>query len=314
MPIYRVVIAMNQSVGGWSEAYYTRGNVSPGAFPARLSTLINARRNMMFTNQEFVSFRVGDVGTDPNNISFRRKSTPFPPGKFPFPGTGVVVDFPERGIVAIIPETNRPDQLRVALNVRVSYGDGLSTTRYLAAPPDQISRYEPATLNFDASPTYLASYNAWRTEVSTNWALVARGVGASYPIINVNGVFRREASPALFGVSVNAAGTPAPNWTVGDTVHLRNFLSRPRVPSVNGAKWQVDSINTTLMPGSIIYWLRVSELVDPSRIKKMGSIQKVGYALQNITGIEAYRIGVHKRGRPFSAPRGRRLARPTLDP
>lgn len=314
MPVYRITTYWNQSTLGVSETWWTNGNVATTAISARIQNFVNLRAAMMFDNQEFVGFRIADLGTLENGFSQKRKSIYFIPGKQTLPGVTAPIIFPARGLQSIATGPLKPDQLRAAMQLRLIHSDGSQTIRYLAGIPDQVSNYEPASLDINVTPGYAISLNNFLAELATNWAIVARTTQTTDPYLPVTKALRQESSPSLFGVAVNAAGSPTPNIAVRDQVHLRDFLSRPRVPSVNGSKWQVDSINTTLLPGYLVYFLGASSAVDPSIIKKLGTIQRVRYRLAPIQLVQPVRVGIHKRGSPSPTPRGRRVTRPTLDP
>ena len=314
MPVYRVTLFANQSVMGMSETYYTRGDVSASNIAGLVTVLLDQRASIGFDNMFFVGVRIADLGVASAPQFTRRKSVFFTPGAWPYPGTATTLIVPVRGkfTTGTTPTSQHPDQWRAALHNRFTFGDGYNTIRYLCGLPDSISFTEPDTIHFDGNPQWLSNYNAWRQHISTTWALRGRTTILVDPYVPVERLVIQQSAPSLLGVQVDAATSPS--IAVGQLIHLRGFRPKRRgTISLNG-RYYIDSVNTTLEPGKRIYYLRGTAGVNPNDYKILGTVQKVAYQLFNIQGIEPVRIGTHKRGRPSPAPRGRRLARESLDP
>jgi len=314
MPVYRVTPMFNQSVMGWSETYYTRGNVSPSSMATQITTLMDQRTSIMWSNQEVVGIRIADLGTSPGPLLTKRKSVFFTPGNWPFPGTNSVMTIPHRGknLLSGVLTGSHPDQVRAALHMRLTYGGGFNTIRYLVGFPDIDSHTEPGNLNFNGDPSWLPKWLAFIGHLSSVWAIRARTPISVDPKVPVENLVTQESAPSLLGVVVDAATSPS--YSTGTKIHLEGFRPRDRGHiSLNG-KYYVASVNTTLMAGKRIYYLRGVSGQVPDDWKILGTVQKVDYGIYPIEGIEPIRIGIHKRGRPSAAPRGRRLTRTTLDP
>jgi len=305
VPNYRTTVYWNQSVMGVSETYITP-NVSIGVLGSLISSLLAKRFAMLFTNDECVGVRV-------SNYSATRRSFFLIPGVNTVPGIVDPINVPERGALTITPVTRRPDQIRACLQERIYYDVDRSTTRYLAGIPDSVTVYEPGSVNVAADAAWLAAYNDWSGFlVGAGFQIRAQDKSGASPVIPVQHIVRQSAEPGLIGVSIPTAAVPG----VLDErkVHLTGFKRVPRyLPSMNG-NFFVESINTTLIPDEVVYFLRGTAGQDPSTFKILGTLQRVHHVLYPITAIRTVRTGIHKRGRPSPAPRGRRLTRTTLDP
>lgn len=312
MPIYRVTMFLTQSTMGWSETYWTRTNVAATNIAPMISGLTAKRSMVAWTNQQFAGVRVADLGTDVNELVGKRKSILLLPGAGKL--NGVSYGIPTTGSLSVTGVVNepRPDQVRSALNLRLGWGDGYSTTRYLVGVPDKVSSTEPATLDLGADGLYLTSLNAWRAELTDRWAILAKVQPPDEPYIPGRGLTRREASPTDLGVLVDSTATPS--ILFGEKVHLRGWRSKKKgVISLNGT-YRVSGVNTTLSPGQVIYYIGNTAGANPFDYPIFGTIQRVRNYLAAIQEVTPVRVGIHKRGRPSTAPRGRRLTRVSLDP
>lgn len=314
MPVYRVTMYMNQSVMGWSESYYTRGNVAAPSIGPQVSQLLAKRNGLMWTNQQWVGVRIAELGTSPDPLTLRRKSRVFPPGTWNVDGGALVV--PEVGglINANAYNLPHPDLVRVALQLRLTYGDGYSTTRYHVGVPDGATLTDPGTLQWsgEGGASWYSDLQSYIGLLTSQWAILARTPSTVDPYHTVSNLVRREAAPSVMGIVIPSAS--APGWTDGTKIHLRGFRPKQRgIISLNG-RYYVDSVNTTLRPGYVIFYLRGTETGDPNAYKILGTAQKVGFNIQSIQSVYPIRAGIHKRGRPSIAPRGRRLTRVSLDP
>lgn len=310
MPVFAITIEWHQSVIGVSETYWTRGNVSLQLIPSRVQTLLQKRRNMMFTNQQWVGVRVSDLGDAAGNLRGTRKSAFLIPGKRRLPGLDTYIDIPESGAIAIT-TTNSPDQTRAALQLSMVLGNGRVTKRYLAGIPDNMSKYEPGTFDEAANPTWVAAFNSFAVELQNNWSVIGRVIDNDGAPINVTRLVQQTPAPGLVGIQVPSAATPT--FQVGDKIHLTGFRPCPGERNWINKIWYVDSVVTDIPPaGQRTYWLRGSSAQDPAKIRIMGQVSKVIRGLVNIDQITPLRVGMHKRGRPSHAPHGRRKTRPSL--
>ena len=308
MSVYKVTLMWNQSVMGVSETYHT-ADVTPTTALARVQTFLQYRFAMLYPYQFAVGLRLATYGA-------KRQSVVLLPPYDRFPGTNSFLQIPSTGNYK--GESNQPnaDQLRAVLQCRYSYDNTRAVYRYLSGIPDEVSYTEPNTVDFSKVPNWYQAFTAFKNNlISGGWQLRAKAITGINAPAAVTGVTSQAAAPSLLGIVLPAA--TAPPIVQGSQIQLQHF--RPakftRNPSVNGS-WTVDSINTTLVPGSLIVYLRNSGTIDPTtvRITALSTIQLVSYQLFPIQQMDWVRIGIHKRGRPSMAPRGRRLSRPTLDP
>lgn len=307
MAVFRITTGYGQANMGWSETWW-----SPDASPAVVLGLMNKqmalRKAMLWTYDYFVGVRIAEEGS-------RRKSQFFPAGNRDWPDAGGQLLIPSTGSRTGTALATRADQVRAALQLRLTYGTGYQTLRYLVGIPDSISATEPVTDDLAGDPAWVAAYTAWRDAIrGDNWQLKVRARGEAAPEENVASIQVQTAAPGLIGIGV--AVDDAISAPPGSRVHVRGQRKKPSVPdqrTMNGI-WVVDSVNTTLVADQVIYFLRNSEGIDPTQFRYLGTIQRVLYTFNDITDVHVHRVGIHKRGRPFGSPRGRRLTRRTLDP
>lgn len=308
MSVYKVTVMWNQSVMGVSETLYTP-DVSGSQLATVLQKYLQSRFNLLFQNQYMVGVRIALYGS-------KRQSVVLLPPYDVLPQTQLTVQIPASGKLTAGQSFGSPDQLRGVLQNRISYGDTRNVLRYMSGIPDEVSATEPATVNFGRDPSWKQALdNYYAGVVADRWQIRARSVTGANAPASVTGVTSEAAAPSLLGIVLPAA--TAPPIVQGSQVSLQHF--RPakftRSATVNGT-WTVDSVNATLVPGSLIVYLRNSGTIDPAtvRLTALSTIQLIGYQLYPIQQMTWVRVGIHKRGRPSMAPRGRRLARPTLDP
>lgn len=308
MPVYKVSLIWNHSVMGVSETYYTK-QLNVVDAPTYLVTMLNARAAMMFPDDYIVGVRVGVVPAI-------RQSTVLLPGLNFATIFGAVALIPTNGTATASVAQPTESQLRQTLEVKLGYGGGYTTTRYISGIPREIAFTEPATLDFAKAGTWFRAFNAFSAILSKQgWQIMARTPATTQTSTPIIGLVSQASGPSLLGIVV--PGTPTPAFAQGQRVQLTGF--RPakftRGPTVNGM-WTVSSVNATLIPNAVVVYLLGSATIDPTTVRFLtqSRISIVQFGLVGIDSFVPYRIGVHKRGRPSLAPRGRRLSRPTLDP
>lgn len=305
---YKITHMINQSVMGASETWYTPDWSTSQAI-SYIQQMLQNRMALLPKTTSTVGVRIAAYGA-------KRQSVALLPPQDIFPGTNFLLRIPTYGSYANETTNVGSDQFRAALQIRCQYNNTRSVIRYLAGIPDGISNVEPATVNFANNPKWKQAYDQWWGQlVNAGFSINAKSITGNNAPATVTGVTTMAAAPSLLGIVLPAA--TAPPIVQGSQVQLQHF--RPakftRSPTINGG-WTVDSTNSTLTPGSLIVYLRNSSTIDPNtvRITALSTIQLLGYQLYPIQQVAWVRVGIHKRGRPSMAPRGRRLARPTLDP
>lgn len=306
MARHRVTMFFNQSVLGWSETYVSRDVAGTGAADL-FQRLINRRNDLLFHDEhKWVGVRDALVGlTRQSNVYLPGESKYIGGGSIIVPAQGNRVDLP--GVV------EDPDLVGTSLQYLVRFDGNRKAIRYLVGLPDGVSRTQPATMNFLLNPDWKSKFDAFVAQLSSDsWAV--QGIVAPTAVNNVpvQALVVHDPAPGILGVGMLSATLPA----LGDPplVHLRGFRRRGRGGiSLNG-KFYVDSVNTTLRSGLTFWFLRGTAGVNPDDWKILGKVQPVQSDFFTIQSAVEYRVGGHRRGRPSMAPRGRRLARLTLDP
>lgn len=312
MPTYRFTLFSNMSVMGAAETYYTRGNVGIDTFAEQLQHFLNLRTDLMYANQEVVGVRVADLGTTFPTGVLKRKSVFWPPGSRKLPGSTTVINVRQRGTFGDPTAADHPDQYRVALQEAVIHGGGRQTIRYLTAVPDEATTFDPGALNMAKPPAWWAKYNDYATYRRQTFSLLAR---VPHPVeveAQVLALQLATAGPAEIGMTV--AQPPAPLFAVGDKISVKGFRFKFGGRKTLNGIWRVSAVVGTSSSPLLVVFLRGSAGIDINEIKTFGTIQRVAFQLDNIERIDPLRAGIHKRGRPSPAPRGRRLTRILLDP
>lgn len=304
MPAYRVTCFYNQYVMGWSETYITR-TVSASNAAALITQLVQNRNEILWNNASWVGVRVA-IESD------RRRSSVYLPGVSTFDGGGTIT-VPATGAFDNPTSTEKADQLRAVMQFNVGFDDTRKVLRYLSSIPDALSATEAGTLQKDRAPQWWQKWVAFAGFlVAQGFQIRARTKPPADPEFQGRNLVLQAAAPGLLGVAVDAA--PAPNIVLGDRVHLRGWRRKNRGGiSLNG-QFFVVSVNTTLIPDQVVFFLRGTAGQDPDDWKILGTIQRVRFGLFAMQNINHHRVGIHKRGRPTMAPHGRRLSRLTLDP
>lgn len=312
MPFYRVTMYMGQAQQGWSESHYSRESWSPSMMTDKVSDLMADRVGIMFTNQRFDGVRIVDLGNDPAMNPQRGLSIAFKPGSWPYPGSNDYVEVPSTGNMSITPVTRRPDQIRAALQMRMMYEGPRKSIQYLAGIPDAVSDTEPATYSPTGDEDWRKALSAYIEELTTFWGLKARQVPPTAPKMTPSGYVQQQAAPGLLGVVVSA--TDYPVYTTRDMLYITGSKWKTKQQKTLNGKYYVNSVNTTLIPGSVVYFLEGTEGSDPSQIKIRGKVQVVRYSIYPYLSVTPQAVGIHKRGLPSLAFRGRRSTYESLDP
>jgi hypothetical protein len=219
---------------------------------------------------------------------------------------------PSGGNVPTTPIDFRPDQARSCLQVRVGFDGDRTAIRYFSFIPDSILYDEAKGVDLSkAPPGWAAAYNNWVARlVNDGWSLRAQQKSGVYAPKVIADWVSSAAAPNLMGFVLPAL--PAPGIAETEEVQVSGVRRRGTDRTSYNGKYVVQSINTTLMPGYYIFYLRNTEAGDPASIRKMGKVNKIAYgefAFQRFTPI---RPGVHKRGKPSGVPVGRRQNRVSL--
>lgn len=308
MSVYRVTFFWGQATDGASETYWTPDMSSVSAAKATESMLA-LRVAMMNTNQYVQGVRVALEGAV-------RRSSVMIPTKGIFADSGQWINIPAAGTITPTGTNGSADQYRAVLQHQWGFNDNRRTMRYLSGIPDAISATEPATLNFNAATSWWNAWNAWSTYLVTNaWGIKAQILAPQQAVYSVIGVVLQSAAPGYIGIQISA--TAAPSIAKGQKIALHGMRAAKgtRGSTMNGT-WIADSMDTSGLPEYVTVYLRSSQGIDPEaqRFTEKTTLRPVNYQIYPIQQIIPFRCGIHKRGRPTMAPRGRRLIIRSLDP
>lgn len=316
MATYLVEPMFNQSVIGGAERYLTK-DIGIIDLPRFLRSLVVKRNALLSTRHEWVGVRCSEQATSAELLADTptpRRSFVLLPGAAQVPQARGVVNIPERGVLD--PEIDprlAPDQFRAALQLQVTFGVQRTTLRYMAMIPDGYSATEPATIKTPLAgwEKSLDAFIAWQIDNCRIKGLTAPDVDEWK---KATGLVAEAAAPKRLGVRLLTATAPA--IPLGSKILVQGFRRKLELgskPSLNGT-FYVDKIDVTTEPGNTLLFLRGTDNQDPSEWKIFGKVRRKRYAYFDITRIDPYRVGIHKRGRPSMSPRGRRPTRVTLDP
>ncbi|HEX4614111.1 MAG TPA: hypothetical protein VH092_38365 [Urbifossiella sp.] len=303
MPSIKVVFGFQQSVFGPSESYVSQ-SVSPTDYGAKVQKLLDARALLLNATDGVVGVRIGEA-------SGVRRSNLYPPGSYTLLRDGIDLVVPASGKFAA-PGADAPtDQARSCLQIRTQFDDSRHATRYLSLVPDVILRAEPGSFDLSASPKWQINFNLFRELlISEQWGTVANDHSAGNPQIAISGWVRSAAAPNLLGIKVPAA--PPPGIVENKFLLVSGTRRRGDTRISYNGKYYVDSLNTTVLPGFVVAYLRGTEAGDPDSVKIPGFFRRVSPVPLPFQKYSPVRAGTHKRGRPFVTPVGRRVKRASL--
>lgn len=304
MSAARVTYYFGQGSGGWSETWWHPDGISTSIWK-RIEDLAKARVGALNTQHELVGVRVSEEGGD----RFTRL----------FLGGGVTtinansgtIDLPGRGAQEVISgkiQEGPPDQLRAAMHLEIIRGGRRIALRYLAGIPDSISLTENPTINKNPIQGWWDLFGNWRSKVlADGWTIKQLDKTAAFPLIAVQTYRLRDAAPSVLGVVIDSAQP----WTiaVGGKVALQGVRMREAGWATPNKTYFVDGVEVNSTLGQRTIWLRASEGYDPSIFATLGKIRGVSYTYVAPEWIEPIRVGIHKRGKAFGSPVGRRKTR-----
>jgi len=197
------------------------------------------------------------------------------------------------------------DQVRTCLQLAFEKDGNRIALRYLAGIPDQVTLTENPTFNFDGAPRWANEYNQWRIEyLNKGWSIKMLLKDGTNPERAISNWQLKAGDPSILGCTIAGTGTLA--VVAGDAVNVRAVrMSADGLRSPNGL-WIVESVDESIPLNRTIIYLRNAVGFDPANIKKLGFIRKRVFQYVSPTFFSAVRAGIHKRGKAFSSPRGRR--------
>ena len=296
----RVTTYFGQAQTGWSETWWYPGGLNT-LFYSSLESMIRKRVDMLAANHQFLAVRITKEGGDrftrlllgggPTQLDFGGFALTLP-SRGKEDGTGGNLEGP-------------PDQVRSAIHLEVIRGAQRIGLRYLAGFPDTVSLTENPSLGIVPGAKWWDLFHQWRLEViQKGWAIKALDKGVGFPLLPVLTYRIRSAAPSVLGVVVSSTGA----WTntVGQKVSLQGVrMTRKGLDSPNGT-WIIDGTEVDVPLAQRTIWLRGTEGFDPETFLTLGKVRAVSYTYATPTWLEPIRVGIHKRGKPFGSPVGRR--------
>lgn len=311
MPRAKVTLGMQQATIGPTESYVTPDGTLD-TLQGIISDMINLRQDLLYENVNITGARVALVNP-------RRRSVFYPPGTHaPFAAAPPLI-VPSQGELPVnINQGRHGDQARACLQIRLRFSGDRTVLRYFSLIPDRVTSAEPSP------PIFSGPTAAWKTAfdtfcnflISGAWAVRARdlppGSDPQNPVAltAIKSWVRSSGAPMNVGLVVDAL--PAPGIAQGAFVQVSNVRRRGTDRLSYNGRYFVEEVNTTQLPGKIVFYLRGTEAIDPDSIKLPGTVYPIRYAFFAIQKIEPVRVGVHKRGKPLGSPVGRRVKRPSL--
>lgn len=313
MARWKVTLNWSMHAIGASETYITRDTESTAVTPL-IQKLIDRRNDLLFNVVNWQEVRISLApDLDAGQTSAPRRSAPFPPGThYPFVATQALV-VPGTGARPTTAVDLRPDQARAVIQIRTRYDTDRYVVRYFCYPPDGIMFDEVKGIFLGGFPDWTNDFNNFVNMLVTDgWSLRALRRGTGFDPIPIRNWVQSSAAPTNIGFVLPSA--PPSGIVQRDFVRIKDVRRRGTDRTSYNGRYIIDSVNTSQVPDSVVYYLRGTETGDPASIKLLGTVQRLGYRYFPILGYAPVRPGVHKRGRAAGVPHGRRQNRISLDP
>jgi len=299
----RATFYYGQANTGWSETWWYPPGIS-GSFWQRVMLLANRRNDLLGPNHFLIAVRATEEGGE------RKTRLVLGGGPTALDAGSPVITLPGRGREdGIGTNLEGPsDQVRAAIHCEVISGGRRVGLRYLAGIPDDISLTENPTLNKDFQKKWWNMFADYRDQIiNQGWAIKALDKSANFPLIPVQTYRMRAAAPSVLGLVFDAA-LPF-TGVVGQQIALQGVRMLRRGQESPNGTYYIDGTEVNQPLGQRTVWLRGTEGFDPEQFLTLGKFRHVSYTYIQPTWFEPIRVGVHKRGKPFGSPVGRRTTR-----
>jgi hypothetical protein len=299
----RFTMFFSQAQTGWSETWWYPLGLNT-LFYARAEAMAASRMLMLNTNHQMVAMRITQEGAN------RFTRLILPGGNTLIDAGGgtinVQVKGSEQGFGGDLEGPS--DQIRAAMHLEIIKAGQRIGLRYLAGIPDDLSLTENPTLNKSFNKVWYKLFNIWREKIITDgWAIKTLDKGVGFPLLPVQTYRLRTAAPSVLGVVIDSA-LPF-TLGIGQKVAIQGVrMTRGGLDSPNG-QWIIDGVEVNAPTAQRTIWLRGTEGFDPATFLTLGKVRGVSYTFTAPTWIEPIRVGIHKRGKPFGSPVGRRKSR-----
>lgn len=309
MANYKCVFITNKNVMGASEAFVTP-DVAPGSAANMINDFVKKRSALMFQDQAWQGVRVSQVGS-------RQLSTLIiPPGGYTVDGN-TFITIPAYGSLKNDISGQRESQFRDVLQYLIYFGSNRKAVRYLSGIPKEVIGNEPLAYGAYGGSAWATALSAYFSYLgSSGWGIWTQQIPPPNGYWSVKGIVQDAAAPQNLGIQLfTGSGIPGANQTRFALSKFRPAKGQ-RASTLNGT-WYLDHIDTsTVSPsGYFTLYLRNSSTIDPTQqnFTDKSTVRAVTYAFSDITYAIGLRTGIHKRGRPSTAPHGRRIRIPSLD-
>lgn len=296
MPVYRFTMFFGQDKLGWSETYYKQATSVTEIAP-QLTAFMASRCAILTDIHKVDAVRMSTEGN-------QRQSKLFTPGPAEI-APGVFCTLPFQGSYPVGSQRLAYDQVRACIQLDLSKLGIRQSIRYLDGIPDETTATENASLNFGNPPVWWNLYRQWITYWKNNgWAIKFYDKSGGNPERRIDRWVVRAAAPNIAGIVVNDA-TPV-DVVVGDRLKIRGVkMKYDGIRSPNGT-WIVDEVLAPAVPGTQTIYLRSATDFDTTLIKSLGFARKLKFDYLVPDVIEGLRAGIHKRGKRFGTPLGRK--------
>ncbi len=323
--IYKWTTMYNRSNLGWSETWLTT-SLSTSQAAKVISTAMDMRMGMLPITDSVIGVRIVNIGLGIPPYPLRVSKMCIPgvssmpddvTASVVVPGSGGFEPAPTRTVFA---------ELRANLQIDLHYGSSGVKPRYLVGLPVGILQAEPASVFINANDKWMNRYNAWASFITDNMQILAQDPAApTYPILGF--AIGTQTLP-LGGILIKVPTAGSSPFIQGDRIAIQGVRGPKGLrgsPTING-RWTVDSAVVpegsqiglvfltqsnpivTVAPGGTVAPIYTNRALPGSKCKKVLVVPTP------LKRIEWQRALIHKRGRPFGSPLGRRLIRATLDP
>lgn len=317
MPVYKVTLGFVSHIMGPSESYWSREGATDSDIGDLVSKLLDARIKLISESVQLTGVRIGLAPLANTDQPAPRRSNFYPPDTYTMAADGINLTVPGKGrmVAQVLPvgKTLAPvnDQTRSCLQVRVRFNADRRSNRYFAFPPDNVLFAEPNSFRPGEAPFWRDDFYAFQQHLQQyGWQIRARSADPGYEPVSILKWVMGEVAPSPMGAIV--ASTPPPAFNMGDWVVVKGVRRKGTDQLSYNGKYQIAQINKTFDTGLWAIYLAGTEAGEPLSIKIPGKMQKIAYRYYSIDFFTGLRAAVHKRGRPFSVPLGRRKIRPSL--
>jgi len=299
----RVTMYFGQAQTGWSETWwYPEGRNT--LFYSRLQAMVAKRVDMLVANHSLLAVRLTEEGANRfTRLLIAGGETALDAGlpAINLPGRGK-----EDGVGSNV--EGPPDQVRSAIHMEVINGGQRIGLRYLAGFPDDLSLTENPTLSRTFHKVWWQNCLAWRSRIlEDGWAIKALNKGADFPLMPVMTYRIRSAAPSVLGLVVSS--THPFTAVQGQKIALQGVRMTRRGLDTPNKTWIIDGSEVDVPLSQRTIWLRGTEGFDPDTFMALGKARVVSHYYQRPSFLEFIRVGIHKRGKPFGSPVGRRKTR-----